>query len=140
MKALDEYFPMVVFTLLLNRVVTPGYFVVQLVSQHVALQLHEQGRLHCAMGLAETHKTATEEDRGEDNKDPDWLIEQSTVRQVAGGGLHCATLKQTLPHIIAESRIKFYFLHCLQQQHNCKTSCMTSSFMRAPVDSSDFSH
>ena len=24
-----------------------------------------------------TRKTATEEDRGEDNKDPDWLIEQS---------------------------------------------------------------
>ena len=33
------------------------------------------------MGLPATRKTATEEDRGEDNKDPDWLIEQS----IAGG-------------------------------------------------------
>ena len=32
--------------------------------------------LHCAIGLPATRKTATEEDRGEDNKDPDWLIEQ----------------------------------------------------------------
>ena len=38
------------------------------------------------MGLGPaTHQTATEEDRGEDNKDPDWLIEQSIARQVAGG-------------------------------------------------------
>ena len=48
-----------------------------------ALQLHKQ--LHCAMGLPATRKTATEEDRGEGNKDPDWLIEQSIARQVAGG-------------------------------------------------------
>ena len=41
--------------------------------------------LHCAMALPATRKTATEEDRGEDNKDPDWLIEQSIARQVAGG-------------------------------------------------------
>ena len=33
-----------------------------------------------------TRKTATEEDRGENNKDPgDWLIEQSIARQVARG-------------------------------------------------------
>ena len=50
----------------------------------VALQLHEQG-CYTAMGLQATHKTATEEDRGEDNKDPDWLMEQSIARQVAGG-------------------------------------------------------
>ena len=43
------------------------------------------------MGLTATRKTATEEDRGEDNKDPDWLIEQSIARQVAGGVLQCAT-------------------------------------------------
>ena len=30
-----------------------------------------------------TRKTATEEDRGEDNKGPDWLIKQSIARQVA---------------------------------------------------------
>ena len=38
------------------------------------------------MGLPATRKPATEEDRGEDNKDPDWLIEQSIVRQVGRGG------------------------------------------------------
>ena len=43
------------------------------------------------MGLPATRKTATVGDRGEDNKDPDWLIGQSIVRQVAGGVLHCAT-------------------------------------------------
>ena len=37
------------------------------------------------MGLPATRKTATVGDRGEDNKDPDWLIGQSIVRQVAGG-------------------------------------------------------
>ena len=47
------------------------------------------GVLHCAMELPATRKT--EEDRGEYNKDPDWLIEQSIARQVAGGVLHCAT-------------------------------------------------
>ena len=55
--------------------------------------------LHCAMRLPATRKTAAEEDRGEDNKDPDWLIEQSIVRQVAGGVLHleifCATYVAT---------------------------------------------
>ena len=52
--------------------------------------------LHYAVGLPATCKTATEEDRGEDNKDPDWLIEQSIARQVSRGegGLHCATLKK----------------------------------------------
>ena len=61
----------------------------------VALQLHEQ---ECYTLTATwnpevlaTRKTVTEEDRGENNKDPDWLIEQSIVRQVAGGVLHCAT-------------------------------------------------
>ena len=41
--------------------------------------------LHCAIGGPATHKTATEEDRGEDNKNPDWLIEESIERQVARG-------------------------------------------------------
>ena len=45
------------------------------------------------MGLPATRRPATEEDRGEDNKDPDWLIEQSITRQVAGGVLHCALLQ-----------------------------------------------
>ena len=48
--------------------------------------------LHSALGLPATRKPATEEDRGEDNNDPDWLIEQSIARrQVTGGVLHCAT-------------------------------------------------
>ena len=45
-----------------------------------------------------TRKTATEEDRGEDNKDSDWLIEQSIARQVVRGWgvLHCATSKKSI--------------------------------------------
>ena len=39
------------------------------------------------MGLSATRKTATEEDRGEYNKDPDSLIKQSIARQVARGVL-----------------------------------------------------
>ena len=39
------------------------------------------------MGLSATRKTATEEDRGEDNKDPDWFIEQSIARQIARRGV-----------------------------------------------------
>ena len=59
-------------------------FFVQLVSQclSVAVQLHE----HHAVGLPATCKDATKEDRGEDNKGPDWLIEQSIVSQAAQGG------------------------------------------------------
>ena len=34
------------------------------------------------MGLPATHKTVTKEDRGEDNKNRDWLIKQSIVREV----------------------------------------------------------
>ena len=56
----------------------------------VVLQLHER------IAVAGTHKTATEEDRGEVNKDPDWLIEQSIARQVAQRVLHCATLKMSM--------------------------------------------
>ena len=33
-------------------------------------------------------------DRGEDNKDPDWLIDQSIARQVARGVLHRTMLKK----------------------------------------------
>ena len=40
-------------------------------------------------GIASNLQTATEEDRGEYNKDPDWLIKQSVVRQVARGGGGC---------------------------------------------------
>ena len=58
----------------------------------VALQLHE---LCCAMGLPATHKIANKEDRGEDNEDPDWLIKQSNVGQVAGG-VHCTTQKKPI--------------------------------------------
>ena len=69
----------------------------------------------CAMGLPATHKTATKEDRGEDNKDPDWLIEQSIARQVAQGVvIYCAVLKKLIKiiaAIIAKSKSKFYFLH-----------------------------
>ena len=59
----------------------------QLVSQRLkcSIAVARTGVLHCAMGLEATRKTATEEDQGEDNKDPDWLIEQSIARQVAGG-------------------------------------------------------
>ena len=34
------------------------------------------------MELPATHETATEEDWGEDNKDPDWLIKQSIANLV----------------------------------------------------------
>ena len=60
------------------------------------------------MGLPVTRKTATEEDQGEDNKDPDWLIEQSIARQVAPTGDVA---------IVAKSRIKFDFLQRLRQQN-----------------------
>ena len=60
--------------------------------------------LHCAMRLPATRKTAAEEDRGEDNKDPDWLIEQSIARQVAGGVLHCATLKKSTQSLLQSLR------------------------------------
>ena len=85
------------------------------------------------MGLGPaTRKTATEEDRGEDNKDPDWLIEQSIVRQVAGGVLHCATLKKVdkiFATIVAKSRIKFYFLQRLRQQTNCDRDELLSLYV-----------
>ena len=44
------------------------------------------GVLHCAI----CQQPATDEDRGDNNKDPDWLIEQSIERQVAGRVSHCA--------------------------------------------------
>ena len=72
------------------------------------------------MELPATRKTATEEDRGGDNKDPDWLIEQSIPRQVARGWvggvgwrdiLHYAEeVDKIVATIVAKSRIKFYFL------------------------------
>ena len=82
-------------------------------KKSIALQLHKWV-LHCAMGLPETHKTATEENQGEENEDPDW---HSIARQVAWGVLLCATLKKW---------VKFYFLQHLRQQQNCETSCCLS--------------
>ena len=68
----------------------------QLVSQKCSIAVARTGVLHSAIGLPVTRKTATEEDRGEDNKDPDWLIKQSIARQVAvvgWGGVRGATLR-----------------------------------------------
>ena len=54
------------------------------------------------MGLPATRKTVTEEDRGEDNKDPDWLFKQSIARQVAQGVvIYCAVLKKLIKIIAA---------------------------------------
>ena len=67
----------------------------------VALQLHE----HC--------------DRGEDNKNPDWLIEQSIARQVARAAVtlrNGENVDKIVVAIVAQSRIKTYFLQRLRQQ------------------------
>ena len=78
--------------------------------------------LHCAMRLPATRKTAAEEDRGEDNKDPDWLIEQSIVRQVAGGVCYTWT----------------FFVQLTSQQH-CETCCETTlPSVTAPLVHSHF--
>ena len=82
--------------------------------------------LHCALGLPATRKTATEEDRGEDNKDPDRLIEQSVRdKLLEGGGGGGVTLRNAKKKdkIVAKSRIKFYFLQRLRQQNNCEPNC-----------------
>ena len=82
--------------------------------------------LHCVMGLPATHKTATEEDRGEDS---DWLIGQSIARQVArgeGGGVtvrNAEKVDKIVAIIVAKRRIKFYFLQRLWQQQHFETSC-----------------
>ena len=65
----------------------------QLVSQP-SIAVARTGVLHCAMGLS--RKTATEEDRREDNKDSDWLIEQSVRDKLLEGWLHCATAMESL--------------------------------------------
>ena len=78
------------------------------------------------MGLPATRKTATEEDRGEDNKDSDWLIEQSIARQVAGGVLHYATA--------IESRTEFFFVQRSEQQKCCETSCRGDMLHRAILE------
>ena len=62
------------------------------------------------MGLPATRKTVTEEDRGEDNKDPDWLVEQSIVRQVAGG-------------VVTLRNGDWKFLQSLQKVELSSTSC-----------------
>ena len=73
------------------------------------------------MALPATCKTTTDEDRGEDNMDPDWLIEQSIARQVAREEvLHCATLKKSiksLPQSLRKVQSRLW------QQQNCETSC-----------------
>ena len=52
----------------------------------VALQFHEQGVTLCN-GTARLSK----EDRGEDNKDPDWLIEQNIADKLLEG---CYTVQR----------------------------------------------
>ena len=69
------------------------------------------------MGLpATSHKPVTEEDRGEDNKDPDWLIEQSVWDKLLEG---CYTVQRwsKVAAIIAKSRTESYFVpRCVQQK------------------------
>ena len=55
----------------------------QLVSQR--LKAYHCSFTNRGVTLCNGTTRLSEEDRGEDNKDPDWLIEQSIVRQVAGG-------------------------------------------------------
>ena len=65
------------------------------------------------MGLAATRKTATEEDRGEYNKDPDWLIEQALRDKLYGGRValrYDEKVDKIVAAIVRNSRIKFYFL------------------------------
>ena len=52
-------------------------------------------------------------DRGEDNKGPDWLIDQSIARQVARGVLQVYNAEKVdgiVAAIVMKSRIKIYFL------------------------------
>ena len=74
------------------------------------------------MGLPATRKTATEEDRGEDNKDPDWLIEQSVWDKLLEG---CYTVQRRLKvsAIVTKSRTEFYSVQHCAQQKCCETSC-----------------
>ena len=80
--------------------------------------LHDRGAVQC-------RKTATEEDRGEDNKDSDWLIEQSIARQVDGGC--CTAPLQSLQ----KSRTEFYFVQRCAQQKCGETSCRGNMLHRA---------
>ena len=85
------------------------------------------------MGVPATHKSATKEDWGEDNKDSDWLMEPSIV-------LHCATLKKSiksLPQLLQKVELSstfwvllsvFYFL--------CSTfwnACWNNGIVRSAV-------
>ena len=90
-KALDEYILKTEDAITLGNVLRNSSHNFQ--KRRIAVA--RTGVLHCVMGLPTTRKNATEEDRGEDNKDPDWLIEQSIARQVAGGVLHCATANES---------------------------------------------
>ena len=64
---------------------TTAWYSCTLFSWVLQLELHMFPVSVMLLRTQETQETATEEDRGEDNKDPDWLIEQSIARQVAGG-------------------------------------------------------
>ena len=77
------------------------------------------------MGLSGDSQNATEEDRGEDNKDSDWLIEQNIARQVARGDVTLRNVEKVdkiVAVILAKSRNKFYFLQRLRQQEKCEIS------------------
>ena len=52
------------------------------------------------MGLPATRKTSTEEDRGENNKDPDWLMEQMHCETSCMAVLHCATRKNSIKSLL----------------------------------------
>ena len=82
----------------------------------VALQLHEQ-RCYTVQWdwqqLAKLRPRRTEEDRGEYNKDPDWLIEQALRDKLYGGRValrYDEKVDKIVAAIVRNSRIKFYFL------------------------------
>ena len=83
------------YCLKISQSKSTGKFFMQLVLQRLKV-LHcscTDRVLHCAMGLPATRKPVTKEDRGEDNKDPDWAkhCETSCWR----GVVHCATVIQS---------------------------------------------
>ena len=87
--------------------------------------MHEQRCYTVQWDCQVTRKTATEEDRGEDNKDPDWLIEQSTARQVDVTLRNVEKVDKSVAVILAKSRIKFYFLQRLRQQQKFRDKLLS---------------